>query len=136
MPSPAEIQVITSSAQSQYGIDLTSVTNDRLALQSFVSKTSTPPPAGPVSTLAQAFITTSSAIYGDSATFTFDTTSALVPDLETISFASVVPDPRLDARRIEQNVDEASRYSQVCLQVRQTYADIAKLRNDTRFKTE
>jgi hypothetical protein len=37
---------------------------------------------------------------------------------------------------VEHNLEEAIRYSQNCLQIRQQYSETAKLRNDTRFKGE
>jgi hypothetical protein len=68
--------------------------------------------------------------------YTYNGTEAFVPDLETIDASQVVPDQRLSIRQIEANLDEAGKYSQACLQLRTQYGDLARHRNDTRFKGE
>lgn len=119
--TPIEIEAIKANAASQYGVDLASASNDEVRLKALVSAPTE---------------IDSAQIYGGSATFSFEKSLAFVPDLETFAFSDVGPDDRLYSRRIEQNLDEAIRYVQNCLQLRKDYAETAKLRNDTRFKSE
>jgi hypothetical protein len=120
MGTPVDVEAIKSQASSQYGIDLGSLANAEKQLKEISEHPDQ---------------IESKQIYAASTTFS-DDSLALVPDLETFAYADVGSDPRLYPRRIEQNLDEAIRYVQICLQLRQYYSDTAKLRNDTRFKGE
>jgi hypothetical protein len=122
MPSPTEIEKIRTDLATDYAIDLAGIYSDVNNLgKIIVDKTK------PISSME---------IYGGSATYTSNASSAFVPDLETLKYSDISPDQRLYSRRVEQNLEEALRYSQSCLQIRQEYGEIAKLRNDTRFKGE
>ncbi len=124
MPTSAEIDNIRTCLASDYAIDLSGLSNDSNTLENLVRDTSK---------------IDSIKIYTDSSTYTntnSNNSSAYVPDLESISYADVQPDERLIASRVEQNLDEATKHSQNCLQLRKDYSELAKLRNDTRFKAE
>jgi hypothetical protein len=121
MPSPAEVERIKLATAQYYRIDLDLISKDDQQLKNIIN--------------AQATIN-SSQIYGEATTITDSGPTAFVPDLETFSYTDVTGDPRLSPRCIEQNLDEALRYVETCLQQRQYYAETAKLRNDTRFKSE
>jgi hypothetical protein len=62
--------------------------------------------------------------------------TSLVNDLEAIEFAGTSADPAIRDRLIEQNVDDAIRYLQVCMALRSEFSGIAKNYVDTRLKTE
>lgn len=123
MASAKEIDAIRADFATKYSINLDNVRNDASTLFSLVSGASTSE-------------IDSSKIYGEGQTYTSDPADAKIPDLEDTAFADLPTDPRLSPRRLEQNLDEASKYSQAAWQVRQQYAETAKLRNDTRFKGE
>lgn len=75
-------------------------------------------------------------IYNGELTPEFDVLSAHIPNLETENFQDIEEDSLVTIHRVEQNLDEAIRYSQTCLQLRWEYMELAKQRNDTRFKGE
>jgi hypothetical protein len=116
-----EIETIKADVASRYEIDLGSISEDDKQLKALINAPT---------------LINSDQIYGDAITVTANGPSGLVPDLETFPYADITADPRLYTKRVEQNLDEAIRYLQTCLQLRQQYAETAKLRNDTRFKGE
>ena len=103
----------------QYGLDLSGIHRDAATLRTLV---------------ADAAANSNALDYTNC--YSYDGKEAIVPDLETTAFPSIPADARLTARRVELNLDEALRYSQSCLQIRQQYGELARLRNDTRFKGE
>ncbi|MEW6642997.1 MAG: hypothetical protein AB1586_21010 [Pseudomonadota bacterium] len=123
MANSKEIETIRADFASKYSINLDELRNDAKTLSSLVSQ-------------AQAGAIDSSRIYEEGQTYSSAPENARIPDLEDQSYADMPIDIRLSPRRVEQNLEEAARYSQAAWQLRQQYADIAKLRNDTRFKGE
>lgn len=123
MPNAAETAIITQQFADKYNVDLDSVRRDAAKIRDLVGDIK----LNPIS---------SAEIYRNSPTFSSDDSLAFVPEIETLEFSEVASDPRLNSRRIEQNLEEAAGYLQTCLLQRQQYGEIAKLRNDTRFKGE
>jgi hypothetical protein len=121
MPSSINIETIKESSSTQYKIDLTNIATDQQKLNDIITEPAEIDPK---------------LIYTQAVTFSSDQSLALVPDLETFPYSDVSTDPRLYTRRIEQNLDEGVRFVQNCLQMRQYYAELGKLRSDTRFKAE
>lgn len=115
MPSKEEVGKIQVAFARQYDLDLLGIHSDSAAL-----KTSLLAPSN----------------NGAATFYTYNGNEAVVPDLETTDASQIVPDQRLSIRQIEANLDEAGKYSQACLQLRAQYGEIAKNRNDTRFKGE
>lgn len=111
-----EVLRIEAEFARQYDLDLPGIRQDAVSLRDAV--------AGPVTN------------NGAATFYTYNGTQAFIPDLETIDTSQVVPDPRLSIRHIETNLDEAAKYSQACLQLRLQYGELARHRNDTRFKGE
>ena len=118
MPGQDEIARIERQFAKQYGLDLDGIHRDARALRTLIADTTA----------------TSKAV--DDASYTYNGSQAIVPDLETIAFNAIEADPRIAHRRVELNVDEATAYLQMCLDLRKEYGEAAKLRNDTRFKGE
>jgi hypothetical protein len=118
MPSKEDIAKIQVAFATQYGLDLAGIHKDTETLRTLVAEI-------PIN---------SNQI--NNSCYTYDGTQAFVPNLETTAFFQIDLDPRLNPRRIELNLDEARKYLQSCLQIRLQYGDIARLRNDTRFKGE
>jgi hypothetical protein len=123
MPSPDEIEKIAECFGSKYGVDIAILRHDAIKLKSLVDRR------------AQKAVS-STEIYSDSITYTPSGNPAYLPDLETFEFSDIPNDPRLVSSRVEQNLDEATRYADNCLQSRRLYGEMGKLRNDTRFKFE
>ncbi|MEF0940862.1 hypothetical protein [Rhizobium sp. BR 362] len=128
MPSPADIASIIKNIGDAYDIKFENINDDDIAknklasdIQQDDSEVSDDDPRK---------------IYDDGSSYTFDSFTGFVPNLETFSIGDIAPDPNLYPRRIEQNLDEALRLSQMCLQLRQSYMELARLRNDTKFKLE
>jgi hypothetical protein len=119
MPSKADIANIKVDFSRQYGLDLSGIHRDAATLRSLVADAAA-----------------NSNVLDYTNCYSYDGKEAVVPDLETAAFSSIPVDTRLSARRVELNLDEAIRYSQSCLQLRQQYGELARLRNDTRFKGE
>lgn len=129
MPNAAEIETIKRDFAQCYEIDLPNVRNDQLVkLHAFFDSTK--------NQLADSKEVYSAQIYNDASTYTYQGSSAFVPDLETRTLAEIKKDDRLFPQRIELNLDEAMKYLQNCHQIRKEYGESAKLRNDTRFKGE
>jgi hypothetical protein len=122
MPSQATINAVANKFADQYSIQIANVRNDEQRLQAIVASAQTAP-------------VDSKSIYKDSATYTYNGDFAFVADLETDIYAGAL-DWHLNKRRVEQNLEDAKGYLQRCLQLRQQYGELAKLRNDTRFKGE
>ena len=115
MPSDDEVSRIEADFARQYDLDLPGIRQDAQSLRAAV--------AGPVIDPLVPF-------------YTYNGTQAFIPNLETIDPSQVVPDPRLSIRLIEANLEEATKYSQTCLQLQSHYEELARYRNDTRFKGE
>jgi hypothetical protein len=118
MPSDAEIGNIEVEFAAKYGLDLAGIKSDTARLKE---------------------LATQHGQNNDAAAYTYFTYNggqAFVPNLEVTAFADVAADQRLNSKRVELNLDDAIRYCQACLQLREQYANLAKLRNDTRFKGE
>ncbi|RWI99974.1 hypothetical protein [Mesorhizobium sp.] len=120
MPTSSEIARIQETVAAAYSIDLNSIKVDDVAVQTIAE-----------SSKAIDAID----LYVNGSTYSSGL-KATIPDLESFAFADVPIDPSLFPRRVEQNLDEALRILQSCLQLRQTYMDGAKLLNDTKFKLE
>ncbi|MDU0309428.1 hypothetical protein [Rhizobium sp. 10PS4] len=116
MPDNDEVARIETAFARQYDLDLLGIRQDAASLREAV--------AGPINN------------NGAATFYTYNGTQAFIPDLETIDPSQVVPDPRLSIRHIEANLDDAAKYSQACLQLRLQYGELARHRNDTRFKGE
>jgi len=116
MSSNVDVARIETAFAQQYDLDLPGLHKDIANLRTAV--------AAPLTEIEAA------------ASYTYNGSLSFVPDLETIDPSQVVPDQRLSIRQIEANLDEASKYSQACLQIRTQYGDTARHRNDTRFKGE
>jgi hypothetical protein len=116
MPNNDEVARIETDFARQYDLDLPGIRQDAASLREAV--------AGPINN------------NGAATFYTYNGTQAFIPDLETIDPSQVVPDPRLSIRHIEANLDEAAKYSQACLHLRMQYGELARHRNDTRFKGE
>src|SRR5437016_1957567 len=114
MPSNEEVIQIESSFARQYGLDLPGIHKDAATLRRAIAASASDP----------------------AKFYTYNGSQAFVPDLEAIDPSKVNHDPRLSARLIEANLDEATKYSQACLQLRSQYGELARHRNDTRFKGE
>jgi len=119
MPTKADIANIKVAFSKQYGLDLSGIHQDAATLRTLVADAA-------ANSNAPDF----------TSCYSYDGKEAVVPDLETTAFSSIPADARLSNRRVELNLDEAIRYSQSCLQIRQQYGEMARLRNDTRFKGE
>ena len=119
MPTKSDIANIKLAFSKQYGLDLPGIHRDAAALRTLVADAAA---NSNVSDFANCY--------------SYDGKEAIVPDLETTAFSSIPADARLNNRRVELNLDEAIRYSQSCLQIRQQYGEMARLRNDTQFKGE
>ncbi len=115
MPTKEDVARIESNFARQYDLDLAGIYKDAASLRTALA-------ARPAA--------------NQSLVFTYNGSEAFVPDLETIDASQVVPDQRLSLRQIEANLDEASKYLQACQQLRGQYGELAKNRNDTRFKGE
>lgn len=123
MPSRSEIQAIAKSFGSQYGVDLAAIEKDSEKIRRLVEKEGV--------NHINAF-----EIYSESITCNPALDCAIIPDLESFEFADIPPDPNLIDSRVEQNIEEAIKYADNCLQIRRQYGELAKSRNDTRFKFE
>ncbi|MGX9179126.1 hypothetical protein [Mesorhizobium sp. BHbdii] len=123
MSDKLEIDRIRSEFAQTYSIDLGALREDTAKLQSLIRS-------------PQNSLINSVSIYADGETYTAGSVDAQVPDLETAAFQDLPTDDRISPRKVEQNLDEALRYVQSALQVRNQYGELAKLRNDTRLKGE
>jgi len=123
MLSGGEISEISERFGKLYGVDIQILRKDATKLSAIISERS----GKKLSSVE---------IYANSVTPSCPPASALLDDLETFEFQEIKADPRLDSARIEQNLDDAIRYAENCLQVRRQYSEMGKLRNDTRFKFE
>jgi hypothetical protein len=113
-----QTSTIKSAFAERYNLDLAGIRKDAAALKTAVQS---PDPANQQSA---------------GACYTYDGHQALVPDLETLDHAEVKYDSRFSERQIEANVDEATKLSQTCLSLRAQYGELARHRNETRFKGE
>ncbi|TPM02116.1 hypothetical protein [Mesorhizobium sp. B2-3-10] len=120
MANSSQIDAIRARIRDTYNVDLSAIVEDDNKIRRKIGDDTVVPIE----------------IYEDGTSYSYNGSSAVVPDLETFSFGDVALDQRLYTRRVEQNLEEALRFSQSCLEVRQTYMELAKLRNDTRFKLE
>lgn len=116
MPDLDEVARIETDFARQYDLDLPGIRQDAASLRKAV--------AGKVNDNRTATF------------YTYNGPQAFIPDLETIDPSKVVPAPGLSIRHIEANLDEAAKYAQACLQLRTQYGELARHRNDTRFKGE
>lgn len=116
MTAPTEINSIKSSFAKCYDLDLPMIDRDVAALTRALQK--------------------SDSIELQRACSTSVVNKAYVPDLDTLAYATVMPDARLSDRHVEANLDEAMKLLQSCLLLRSQYGEQARHRNETRFKGE
>lgn len=122
MPTSVEIENIAASFGKQYGIDIPKIRKDTEKLLEIINRNDK---IGDLRTL-----------FANSITCEPAAACAIIPDLETFDINEVALDPRLFVSRVEQNLDESARYTEICLQIRRQYGEMAKARNDVRFKFE
>ncbi|MBN8892734.1 MAG: hypothetical protein J0H91_20815 [Rhodospirillales bacterium] len=118
MPTQADLATIEAAFAQQYGLDLNGIRSDAKQFTALIASNAPDPQS----------------VKG--ACYTYDGAQAIVPDLETIVFSDVPQDELIGVQRVELNFDETSQYLQACLKIRQQYGEVARLRNDTRFKGE
>jgi hypothetical protein len=113
-----QISHIEFTFAKRYDIDLIGIRNDAKVLMAAVQS---PDSSNPENA---------------SACYAYDGRQAFVPDLDTLDCATVKPDGRLSDRQVEANLDDATKLLQTCLLLRSQYGELARHRNETRFKGE
>ncbi|WP_439669602.1 hypothetical protein DAMDJJ_20530 [Cupriavidus necator] len=122
MPTTDEIEAIANSIGNQYGVDVDKARADAKNLFDVIQ-------SGGKQVLSDGTPYANTVTCGG-------LQAAIIPDIETFERKEIILEPRLFVSRVEQNLDEAVRYTEICLQLRRQYGELAKLRNDTRFKFE
>uniref|UniRef100_UPI0005B28C2E hypothetical protein n=1 Tax=Methylobacterium sp. B34 TaxID=95563 RepID=UPI0005B28C2E len=117
MPTNDQIAVIKSTFAERYDLDLAAIRDDGEALKTAVEAAG----AGRLNSKA---------------CFSYDDQAAFIQDLDTFDLSKAAPDSRLDAKHIETNLNEAMKLAQTCMQLRSYYGELARHRNETRFRGE
>lgn len=121
MPTSEQISAIAETFAERYRLDLVSIKADAASLQRLLQSGKSFDPSRMSEEAAQV------AAAGLSNHLT---------ELEAIGSSDVPEDSGLVWSLVEQNLDEALRYAEVCAQLRRQYIETAKLYQDARFKFE